>query len=158
MKKIVVLGSTGSIGQNTLRVVNHLRDEFCVVGLAAKSRIDILEEQARAFSPEVIAVYDKEKALELQRRLPGQRVVGGMEGLCEVAALGGVDIVISAMVGTVGILPTLSALESGKKRVALANKEVLVSAGSLFMQKVHDKQIELMPIDSEHSALFQCLD
>lgn len=158
MKKIVVLGSTGSIGQNALRVISHLRDEFRVVGLAAKSRIDILEEQARAFSPEVIAVYDKEKALELQRRLPEQRIVGGMEGLCEVAALGGVDVVISAMVGTVGILPTLSALDSGKKRVALANKEVLVSAGSLFMQKVQDKQIELVPIDSEHSALFQCLD
>lgn len=158
MKKIVILGSTGSIGKNTLQVIRHLHDRFRIVGLTAKSQIDLLEMQAREFSPELIAVFDKEKAYELQRRLPNMRIVSGIEGLCEVAALAGVDIVVSSMVGTIGILPTLAAMESGNKRIALANKEVLVSAGELFMKKVHEKKIDLMPIDSEHSALFQCLD
>jgi 1-deoxy-D-xylulose-5-phosphate reductoisomerase len=158
MKKIVVLGSTGSIGQNTLRVIDHLQGKFRVIALAARSRIDVLEAQARAYLPEIIAVFDKEKALELQKRLPGMRVVGGMEGLCEAAALQGADIVVSAMVGTVGILPSFVAMESGCRRIALANKEVLVSAGEIFMHRLAEKQIELLPIDSEHSALFQCLD
>lgn len=158
MKKVVVLGSTGSIGLNALRVIRHLKDRFRVVGLAARSQIDVLEAQAREFAPEVIAVFDHQKARELQKRLNGIRVVAGIEGLCEVAALNGVDIVVSAMVGTIGILPTLCAMEAGSKRIALANKEVLVSAGEIFMKKVAEKHIELVPIDSEHSALFQCLD
>lgn len=157
MKKVVVLGSTGSIGQNTLRIIDHLQDEFCVVGLAAKSQIDLLEVQARTHSPEIIAVFDKDKALELQKRLPDIRVVGGIEGVCEAAAVEGADIVVSAMVGTVGILPTLSAMQAGNKRIALANKEVLVATGEIFMKTAAEKNVELIPVDSEHSALFQCL-
>src|SRR5689334_10251239 len=110
MKKIIILGSTGSIGTSTLNVIRHLRGEFCVIGLGAKSKIDILESQARAFSPEMVAVFDEDKALELQKRLPGIRVRGGMQGLCELASLEGADIVVSAMVGSVGILPTLCAM------------------------------------------------
>src|SRR5271169_1006907 len=105
MKKVIVLGSTGSIGQNTLRVIRHLKGRYRVVGLAARSQIDVLEAQAREFNPELIAVFDPQKALELQKRLPGMRVVAGIEGLCEVASLSGADIVVSAMVGTIGILP-----------------------------------------------------
>jgi len=158
MEKVVVLGSTGSIGQNTLRVLSHLSERFRVVGLAAKSRIDLLEEQAIRFSPEMIAVYDVEGARILQQRLPHIRVVSGVEGLCAVAALEGADILVSALTGTIGILPTLAAIDAGCKRVALANKEVLVSAGQLIREKVAEKGCELLPIDSEHSALFQCLN
>ena len=158
MKKVVILGSTGSIGQNSLRAIEHLGKEFCVIGLAAKTQIDLLEKQAREHCPKLIAVFDLQKAVELQRRLPNIRVVGGIEGLCEVAALEGADIVISALAGTIGILPTFHAMQSGNKRIALANKEALVSSGELFMRQVAEKQIELIPIDSEHSALFQCLE
>ena len=121
MKKIVILGSTGSIGKNALQVIRHLHESFRIVGLAAKSQIDLLEMQAREFSPELIAVFDKEKAHELQSRLPNMRIVAGIEGLCEVAALEGVDIVISSMVGTIGILPTLAAMESGNTVTAVCN-------------------------------------
>ena len=153
-KKIALLGSTGSIGQNTLKVASHLGIE--VVALAAKSSIDLLEEQARRFSPQLIAVFDQDKALELARRLPRVRVVAGMEGLQEVAAYPAATDVVSAMSGTVGILPTAVALKN-KKRLLLANKEVLVSAGEMMMKLAGENGVEIIPIDSEHSALFQCL-
>lgn len=156
MKKIVILGSTGSIGVNTLNVARHLGQNYQVVALAARRDIDTLEKQAKEFHPKLIAVYEEEAAKNLRQRLPSIPIVSGMEGLKEVASYGDSDLVVSAMTGTVGLIPTLAAIEAGKK-IALANKEVLVSAGSLVMDLVKKKKTFLIPIDSEHSALFQCM-
>lgn len=157
MKRVVILGSTGSIGQNVLRVVRHLPERFRVVGLAARSSIDVLEAQVREFSPKGVAVFDPDRAVELGKRL-GVPVQAGMDGLCALATLAEADIVVVALSGTVGIVPTLAAVGVKGRRVALANKEALVSAGSLIMQEVERNGVELVPIDSEHSALFQCLN
>jgi 1-deoxy-D-xylulose-5-phosphate reductoisomerase len=155
MKRVAILGSTGSIGKNALEVLSHL--SWPVVALAAGgSNLDLLEEQVKKFHPEVVAVYDKGKALELSKRLPGVRVVGGAEGLSEVATCGSADFVISAIVGTAGLVPTVAAIKAGKN-IGLANKEVLVSGGEVVMAEVKKKGVELLPIDSEHSAIFQCL-
>ena len=154
MKRISFLGSTGSVGRHALEVVAHLGEGFGVSALAAKENIDLLEVQARAFRPEVIAVFDEAKARELKGRLPGFRVVGGMEGLCEAAIVG--DMVLSAMSGTMGLRPTLAAIRAGKD-VALANKETLVSGGDFVLGEVERFGVKLLPVDSEHSALFQCL-
>lgn len=157
-KNVVILGSTGSIGTQTLEVINHLKSEgFKPIALAAHSQIDLLEQQAYTWEPQIIAVYDQQKALELQKRLPRQKIVTGIEGLKEIASLQEADIVVSAMSGSVGIEPTLSALQAGKK-VALANKEVLVAAGELIMRTAKKHGSSVIPIDSEHSALFQCLE
>lgn len=158
MKRIAILGSTGSIGVSTLNVVRHLGPEkFEVVALAAHSQIDLLQQQAEEFNPALLAVYDKDAARELQRRLPQRKVVAGMEGIDEAAAYPSAEMVVSAMSGTVGLKPTLAAIQAGKD-IALANKESLVSAGSLVMALVRQKGVRLLPIDSEHSALFQCLN
>lgn len=154
-KRIAVLGSTGSIGRSTLEVCKHLG--FPITALAARSSIDLLEEQAKEFHPSLIAVFEEEKALELQRRLPHIQVLSGIKGLVEVGKFSANDLVVSALVGTIGILPTIAALNAGKD-VALANKEVLVSAGSFVTSLAKEKGARLLPIDSEHSALFQCLD
>lgn len=157
MKKIAILGSTGSIGCNALNVVRHLNTDFKVVALAARENIDLLEQQAREFHPLIIAVYQPEKASELRKRLPGQTIVSGMEGLKAVAACQEADMVISAIAGTLGLQPTIEAIIAGKD-VGLANKEALVSGGALVMRLVKEKGIRLVPIDSEHSAIFQCLN
>lgn len=157
MKPIAILGSTGSIGQSTLRVVRHLKDRLSVKALAAHSNIDLLYQQAIEFQPEIIAVWDQFKALELKKMLPGMHVVGGMEGVCEAAAHPSVQFVVSAMVGTAGLLPTMTAVKHGKQ-IGLANKEVLVAAGELITKLAQEHGAQLLPIDSEHSALFQCLD
>lgn len=160
MHKIAILGSTGSIGKNTLEVATHLRGEIGVVALAAHSNIALLREQALAFKPEVIAVYDENKAAELQKQiktdLPKTRVVAGIEGLIEVATLEAAQSVVCAMSGFIGIEPTVAAIKHGK-RICLANKEVLVSAGEYVMQLVSDCGVEMIPVDSEHNAIFQCL-
>ncbi|MCB1135261.1 MAG: 1-deoxy-D-xylulose-5-phosphate reductoisomerase [Chlamydiia bacterium] len=156
MKRVAILGSTGSIGCNALEVAEHLSDQIEVTALAAYGNIDLLEEQVRRFSPTLVAVGDKEKALDLQQRLPGVRVLGGMEGLEELAADACSDIVLSAITGTAALKPTLAAIRA-KKRIGLANKEVLVSAGDLVMGLVKKYGVELIPVDSEHSAIFQCL-
>lgn len=157
-KNVVILGSTGSIGTQTLQVIDHLKSEgFNPIAFAAHSHIDLLEQQARKWQPKILAVYDPQKALELQKRLPQQKIVVGMEGLKEIASLQEADIVVSAMSGSVGIEPTLQALQAGKN-VALANKEVLVAAGELIMRTSRENNARIIPIDSEHSALFQCLE
>lgn len=156
MKRIAILGSTGSIGQNALKVARHLRDTIEVVALAARANIDLLEQQAKEFHPALIAVYECDQALELKKRLPDCCVLGGMEGLQAVAAYAEADMVISAIAGTMGLQPTIAAIEAGKD-IGLANKEVLVSGGALIMRLVKEKGGQLLPIDSEHSALFQCL-
>ncbi len=155
-KTVAILGSTGSIGANALKIAQHLKDEIKIEVLAAKSNIDLLEMQARQFHPKIIAVFDKDKAFQLQRRLPHVRVLGGIEGLQEAAAHPDVDFVLSAMSGTAGILPTVSAIQSGKD-IGFANKEVLVSAGEYVMSLVAEKGVNFIPIDSEQNAIFQCL-
>lgn len=157
MKKIAILGSTGSIGESSLTVVRHLKERFKITALAAKSSIDILEKQAREFHPELIAVFEEKAAIELQRRLPHIPILSGMDGLKAVASHSNTNFVISAMTGTAGLIPTIAAIEAGKD-VGLANKEALVSGGALIMSLVKKHGIKLIPIDSEHSAIFQCLN
>ncbi len=153
-KKITVLGSTGSIGEQTLRVAKHL--QIPVVALAAGRNIERLEQQIAEFQPSLVAVYDSKEALRLQKKIPSIEVVGGEEGVIAVAEHPEANLVMSAITGSAGIAPTLAAIQSGKT-IALANKEVLVAAGELILQKAKEKGVDVLPVDSEHSALFQCL-
>lgn len=157
MKHIAILGSTGSIGKNTLQVARHLKERIKVVAIAARENIDLLEAQSKEFCPDIIAVFNNAKAYELQKRLPGKTVLAGMEGLLAAASYSEADLVISAMTGTMGLQPTIEAIKAGKD-VGLANKEALVSGGAIIMKLVKEKNINLLPIDSEHSAIFQCLN
>lgn len=149
-KKVVILGSSGSIGRNAVQVCMHLG--YTIVGLAVHSDIETLQKQCALVSPEYVAVYDADAAERLQVSCP---VLSGEEGICELARLDA-DIVVGAIVGTKGIRPIFAALEKGTD-VALANKEALVSAGTLMMEKARETGARVLPIDSEHSALFQCL-
>jgi 1-deoxy-D-xylulose-5-phosphate reductoisomerase len=155
-KRIAILGSTGSIGRQTLDVVRHLPENFRIMALAAHRNIDLLEAQVHEFEPEIVGVYDAEKANELKKRLPHCKIVTGMEGLLEVASYHASQFVISAIAGTLGLQPTIAAIEAGKT-IGLANKEALVSGGALVMKLAKAKGVAILPIDSEHSALFQCL-
>lgn len=157
MKSIAILGSTGSIGKSTMQVVRKLKEKIRITALAAGSNIDLLEEQAKEFRPQLIAVYDSKKALELRKRLPDVEVLGGMEGVIAVAEHQPAQLVVSAMVGTLGLIPTVAALRKGKD-VGLANKEALVSGGALVTRLAQENNAKLLPIDSEHSAIFQCLN
>ena len=156
-RTISVLGSTGSIGRQSLEVIAALG--LSVGALTANSSVDLLEQQARRFRPGLVAATDPAAAADLKTRLADTsiRVVSGAEGLMEAATLSGVDTVITAVVGVAGLVPTLAAIEAGK-RIALANKETLVCAGELVMQRAREKGVEIIPVDSEHSALFQCLE
>jgi len=156
MRQIAVLGSTGSIGKNVLSVARHLHSDLQVVALAARENIDLLEQQAREFKPSLIAVFNPTKALELQKRLPQIEVCAGLEGLNAVASINQAQMVVSALSGTIGLQPTITAIMASKN-VALANKEALVSGGALIMSLVAKHNVQLIPIDSEHSAIFQCL-
>ena len=157
MKKIAILGSTGSIGTQTLNIVRN-NSELKVTALAAGSNTELLEEQAREFEPDMVAVYDPEKYRELCLRLKDTdiKVLGGMEGLIETAALSDARILVTAVVGMIGIRPTIAAIEQGKD-IALANKETLVTAGHIIMPLAKEKGVRLLPVDSEHSAIFQSL-
>ncbi len=141
---------------STLRVARHLKEDLEVVALAARTNIDALEAQAREFSPKLIAVYDPDCAQMLQKRLPHIPVLAGMEGLQAVASFSESDFAMLAMTGSVGLLPAIAAIEA-KKQVGLANKEVLICAGELIQKLVQLHQVDLIPVDSEHCALFQCL-
>ncbi len=159
MKGLAILGSTGSIGMNALSVVAEHPGEFRVVGLAAGRNAARLAEQVRQFRPEVVAVETPEAAAELRSRLTREaapEILVGPEGAQAVATLPEVDLVLSAMVGAVGLAPTYAAIRAGKD-VALANKETLVAAGSLVMEAVREHGVALIPVDSEHSAIFQAL-
>ena len=155
-KYVALLGSTGSIGKNALKVMAHLKPNIEVVALAAYSNIELLYRQAQIFSPKLLAVYEREKAKKLQKILPEIPILSGKEGIHAVATHERVNFVISAMVGFAGIEPTLKAIQA-KKTIGLANKEVLVAAGDLIMRQAKANNVEIIPIDSEHSALFQCL-
>lgn len=156
-KKLAIIGSTGSIGVSTLEVARHLSDKITVEAIAAHSNIDTLEKQAKEFNPSLIAVFDENKAKELRKRLPTYEIVSGMEGIKAVASHPNANFVVSAMVGTLGIIPTLEAIEAGKN-IGLANKEALVSGGALVIERAKAKGCRILPIDSEHSAIFQCLE
>ncbi|BDD86166.1 1-deoxy-D-xylulose-5-phosphate reductoisomerase [Desulfofustis limnaeus] len=160
MKRLSVLGSTGSIGVNVLSLVRQFPDRFDIVGLAAGKNLTLLAEQVREFRPLLISVQDEEHAEKAGKLLPEEyrgRIVYGVAGMEQVAALAETDMTVSAVVGAAGLLPTIAAIEAGKD-VGLANKETLVVAGRLVMEKVRAKGIRLLPIDSEHSAIFQALE
>ena len=158
-KKIALLGSTGSIGTQTLEVVAN-DPSLEVVGLTVHHNIDLLEEQIKMFHPRLVCVMDEKKALELQERVRAQgikvEVLAGMEGLIAVATMEEADTVLTAVVGMIGLLPTIEAIKKGKV-IALANKETLVTAGELVMGAAKAHQVSILPVDSEHSAIFQCL-
>jgi 1-deoxy-D-xylulose-5-phosphate reductoisomerase len=156
-KNIAILGSTGSIGRNTLEVVSHFPERFRVAYLTAHRNIDLLQEQVRRFKPRGVVVLEECSASVLRKFLNGAtELLVGEEGLCEIVTRDDVDIVVSALVGFAGLKPTLRAIEAGKD-VALANKETLVVAGELMMQAVRKNGVRLLPVDSEHSAILQCL-
>ena len=157
MKKIAILGSTGSIGTQTLGVVKENKD-IEVSGLAAGNNIERLEEQIREFAPKVVAVWSEERAKELADKVRDLdvKIVSGMEGLIEVSTLSEVEILVTAIVGMIGIRPTIAAITAGK-HIALANKETLVTAGHIIMPLAKEHGVSILPVDSEHSAIFQSL-
>lgn len=156
MKKISLLGSTGSIGRSTLKVVRHLKDQLQITALGARSNLDLLEAQVREFSPKLVAISDSDKAEQFRKRMPQCQVVEGNEGLCEAAAFAEADFTMLAMSGVAGLQPALAAI-GAKKQIGLANKEILVCAGELISQCAKKMGVRIFPVDSEHSALFQCL-
>ena len=157
MKKSAILGSTGSIGTQTLEIVRENKD-IEVLGMAAGSNVQLLEKQIREFSPKLVAVWTEEKARELKERIRDLdvRVVCGMEGLIEVAVIPEIEILVTAIVGMIGIRPTVEAIKAGKN-IALANKETLVTAGHIIMPLAKERHVSILPVDSEHSAIFQSL-
>lgn len=158
MKKIAILGSTGSIGTQTLEVVEHNQD-IKVTALAAGSNIELLEQQIRKFGPSLACVWDEKKAQELKLAVIDLdvKIVSGLEGLLEVATEPSAEIVVTAIVGMIGIRPTIAAMKAGKD-IALANKETLVTAGHIIMPLAKERGVRILPVDSEHSAIFQCLN
>ncbi|MBF8983056.1 1-deoxy-D-xylulose-5-phosphate reductoisomerase [Lutibacter sp. B2] len=158
MKNISILGSTGSIGTQTLDVIRENKDKFNVVGLTAGKNIDLLEKQINEFNPEVVAVMDESKALELKNRIENNKVeiLHGMDGLINVATLSNIEVVLTSVVGMIGLIPTIKAIQA-KKDIALANKETLVTAGQIVMNEAKKNGVNILPVDSEHSAIFQSL-
>ncbi|MCI6982441.1 MAG: 1-deoxy-D-xylulose-5-phosphate reductoisomerase [Akkermansia muciniphila] len=156
-KRVVILGSTGSIGTSALKVARDIPERMQPVALAAHSNVESLAAQAREFGVRDVCIYDASKAAELQRLLPsGCRVYTGEEGLCRLATLAEADMVLVSIIGTAGLRPTLAAIEAGKD-LAIASKEILVMAGEVVMQRAAEKGINVLPVDSEHNAIFQCL-
>jgi len=162
MKRITILGSTGSVGRNALKIISSHRDRFKVVVLTAGNNIDLLEKQVKSFSPELVAVADDVAAGKLQKRLGGKpisslQILSGRDGIAEAAAYKDSDFVLSAIVGAAGLVPTLSAIRS-KKTIGLANKEALVMAGRIVIEESKKYGVRILPVDSEHSAIFQCIE
>ena len=160
MKEITILGSTGSIGVNTLDVISNHQDKFNIKALTANKNLDVLAKQCFKYHPEYAVMTDESSASKLEEKLknkaPDIKVFAGIDGLVKVAELDTVDYVMAAIVGAAGLLPTLAAAKAGK-RVLLANKEALVMSGKLFMDTIAKSNAELIPIDSEHNAIFQCI-
>jgi 1-deoxy-D-xylulose-5-phosphate reductoisomerase len=154
-RRITILGSTGSIGTSALDVVRHYPERLEVVGLAAHSNVELLAEQVHEFRPRIVAVADRDAARQLADQLPGINVLSGPEGLEAIAAVPA-DVVLCGIVGAVGLKPVLSAIDAGNA-IALANKEPLVMAGPLIMERARAKGVTVLPVDSEHNAIFQCL-
>ncbi|NQT09873.1 MAG: 1-deoxy-D-xylulose-5-phosphate reductoisomerase, partial [Desulfobacteraceae bacterium] len=159
MKQLSILGSTGSIGCNALAIIEMFPEQFGIKALAAGTNIELLAGQIKRFSPELAVVIDENRALELKRILPSKarvEIMYGEDGYRAAATHGSVDMVVSAMVGAAGLAPTLAAIEAGKD-IALANKESIVMAGEIVSKRADEKGINILPIDSEHSAVFQCI-
>lgn len=158
MKRIAILGSTGSIGRQTLEVIAHHPERFQAVALAAGYNIDLLQQQVEQFKPRLVSVATSEMAKELRERIPASvDIVHGIAGLKDVASCSDAEFVMSALVGSQGLAPTISAIKSGK-RIGLANKETLISAGHIITKLVAEHQVSLIPVDSEHSAIYQCMN
>lgn len=160
MKKISILGSTGSIGTQTLDVVRKNKDKFEVVAISANSSIELLLEQIKEFKPKYVAVYNENSAKKLKDMIPSDiniEVLCGMDGLIQISSLDEIDVLLTAIVGMIGLVPTLEAIKKGKT-IALANKETLVTAGQLVMEEARKRNVDILPVDSEHSAIFQCLN
>lgn len=160
MKKISILGSTGSIGKQTLDVVRQHKDKFEVVAISANSSVDLLLEQIKEFNPKYVAVYNESSYIKLKSMIPSDiniEVLCGMEGLKTISSLSEIDVLLTAIVGMIGLVPTLEAIKAGKD-IALANKETLVCAGDLVMSEAKKMGVSILPVDSEHSAIFQCLN
>lgn len=159
MKNIAVLGSTGSIGTQTLDIVRNNTDELKIKVLAAGSNVELIEKQIREFKPEIAVLYNAEKANELKIKIAdtGVKVLSGMDGMIEAATFDNVDTVVTSMVGMIGIKPTIAAIKAGKN-IALANKETLVTAGHIIMPLIKEHKVSLLPVDSEHSAIFQSMN
>ncbi len=157
-KRVAVLGSTGSIGCQTLDVIDRFPDKFEIIGLAAGYNMDKLAQQVEKYRPRLVSIGKNEDISKLRDLLKGKvRVTAGVEGMIEVAVLDEVDIVVTSITGTIGLIPTIEAIKAGKD-IALANKETLVAAGELVMSLVRENGIRFLPVDSEHSAIFQCLN
>ena len=158
MKKIALIGSTGSIGTQTLEIVRNNPEEYKVVALACGRNLELIEAQMREFHPSFVSVGDEAGAAELRAATGdlGIPISFGMEGLCEAASYPDADVTVTAIVGMIGVQPTLAAIEAGKD-IALANKETLVTAGHLVTRAAREKGVKILPVDSEHSAIFQCL-
>ncbi len=157
MKNVIILGSTGSIGTQALEVIKNLKN-IKIIALSANKNIELLEKQVRRVKPLMVCVFDKKKAIEFKEIIKDLniKVLFGLEGLIELACYKDYDILLNSLVGSIGLLPTIKAIEN-KKDIALANKETLVTAGEIVMQKAKENNISIYPIDSEHSAIFQCL-
>jgi len=159
MKQLSILGSTGSIGRNALKIVEMFPERFAVKALAAKKNTELLARQIEQFEPEIAVVFDERCAFELKSKLPatsGVEVLYGKDGYIAAATHDAVDMVLSAVVGAAGLMPTLAAIEAGKN-IALANKETLVMAGDIVIKRAVAKGVQILPVDSEHSAIFQCI-
>jgi len=156
-KKISILGSTGSIGRQALEVVENLNGEIKIIGLAAGSNIEEIKKQILKYNPEFVSVKTQEAALELKKDFPKQEIFWGREGLIEISKNKKNDMVLIAVSGINGLYPVLSAIENGID-IAIANKETLVAAGSIVMQKAKENNVKILPVDSEHSAIFQCME
>jgi 1-deoxy-D-xylulose-5-phosphate reductoisomerase len=162
MKRLTILGSTGSIGRNALDIVSQYRDLFKIAVLTAGANVDLLEKQIKSFSPEVVALANENAAEELRKRMGKRRassldILSGKNGVAEAAAYKDSDFVLSAIVGAAGLVPTLSAIRSGKT-IGLANKESLVMAGKIVTDESKKYKVKILPVDSEHSAIFQCIE
>ncbi len=159
MKKIAILGSTGSIGTQTLDIVRNYNEELQVVALAAGSNVELIEKQIREFQPKVVAMWSEKAALDLKQRVSDLEVtvLTGMEGLLAISVLPEVEVLVTAIVGMIGIRPTIEAIKAGKD-IALANKETLVCAGHIIMPLAKEHNVAILPVDSEHSAIFQSLN
>src|SRR5215211_2579632 len=157
-KRLVVLGATGSIGDSALKVARDIPERVEIVGLAAHSSAAKLAAQANEFRPEAVCIVDETKAAELRAALNYQpEILTGDEGLCEIARLTSAEMVLVAVVGTGGLRPALAAIGAGKD-LAIASKEILVMAGEIVMREARDKSVHVLPVDSEHNAIFQCLE
>ena len=159
MKYLSILGSTGSIGRNALKIVEMFPERFAVKALAAKKDTELLARQIEQFEPEIAVVFDERCAFELKSKLPatsGVEVLYGKDGYIAAATHDAVDMVLTAVVGAAGLMPTLAAIEAGKN-IALANKETLVMAGDIVIKRAVAKGVRILPVDSEHSAIFQCI-